>query len=66
MSIPSLATDANVQFESSITSTSSASCGSPDASRRPVVIWTAPPTRANGIRWRAASAWRLLIPGITS
>ena len=39
---------------------------SPRASRRPVVIWTAPPTRLNGTRWRAASACGLLMPGMTS
>ena len=34
------------------------------ASRRPVVICTAPPTRLSAIRWRAVSAWTLLMPGI--
>ncbi len=38
----------------------------PSASLRPVVISTGSPMRLSGMRWRAASAWTLLMPGMTS
>ena len=67
ISTPSGSTARNEQSASSITTRSSMPSGQPSfASRRPVVIWTAPPTRLSAIRWRAVSAWTLLMPGMTS
>ena len=66
MSTPSAATWSNEVPPSSITTTLPTPAGMPSAaSRRPVVICTGSPMPVSAIRWRAASACTLVMPGTT-